>query len=115
WSSDVCSSDWQGQRGDWCSDVYGSFKAGDALTPLVLEALLAVKPTPRLREQCRRGADFLAELVHSGEGTGAGPHGLTYPAYTAALAVIVLSRADSPNHRAARNAWLNYLCAQQLT
>src|SRR5438552_17484616 len=44
----------QGQRGDWCSDVYGSFKAGDALTPLVLEALLAVKPTPRLRGQCRR-------------------------------------------------------------
>jgi hypothetical protein len=99
----------QGDHGDWRSDVYGSFKDGDALTPLVLHALLAVKPTPMLPEQCHRGAEHLAGLIHSGS------PGLTYPAYTASLSVVVLSRADFPHHRAARDAWLEYLCARQMT
>src|SRR5262249_3630818 len=42
-------------------------------------------------------------------------HGVTYPAYTASLSVVVLSRDDFPHHRAARDAWLEYLCARQMT
>ena len=104
--------DRQGEHGEWRSDVYGSFKDGDALTPLVLEALLAVQPTGKAREQCRKGADYLAGKVRSG---GAIDAKLTYPVYTASLAVVVLSRLDLPEHRAARDAWLHYLYEQQLT
>ena len=104
--------DRQGEHGEWRSDVYGSFKDGDALTPLVLEALLAVQPTGKIQEQCHKGADYLAGMVRSG---GAIRARLTYPVYTASLAVVVLSRLDFPEHRAARDAWLTYLREQQLT
>ena len=102
----------QAEHGEWRSDVYGSFKDGDALTPLVLDALLAVQPTGKAQEQCRRGADYLAGKVRSG---GAIDAKLTYPVYTASLAVVVLSRLNFPEHRAARDTWLNHLRKQQLT
>ena len=104
--------DRQGENGEWRSDVYGSFKDGDALTPLVLEALLAVQPAGNAQEQCRKGADYLAGKVRPGGAIDVKP---PYPVYTASLTVVVLSRLDIPEHRTARDAWLNYLREQQLT
>ena len=104
--------DRQGEDGEWRSDVYGSFKDGDALTPLVLEALLAVQPTAKAQDQCRRGADYLAGKARPGGAIDVKP---PYPVYTASLTVVVLSRLDIPEHRTARDAWLNYLREQQLT
>src|SRR5439155_15384670 len=44
-----------------------------------------------------------------------GPHGLTYPLYTSALATVVLSRPEYSEQRPARDAWLAYLRQRQLT
>jgi hypothetical protein len=100
----------QARDGAWRSEMYAAFKEGDALTPLVLNALFAVAPAAEVR----RGAAFLAGMVRPDGGIAEGPHGLNYPAYTAALTVSALSRAG-PEFAGARDAWLTYLLDRQLT
>jgi squalene-hopene/tetraprenyl-beta-curcumene cyclase len=109
--------DRQSPDGAWRSDVYGAFKDGDALTPLVLEALLAAEPaTGRNSEpSCRKGAGYLGQMVRDGGTIDADPHGLTYPIYTASLAVVVLRRLGDREHLIAADAWLRYLLDRQLT
>jgi squalene-hopene/tetraprenyl-beta-curcumene cyclase len=105
----------QDRDGAWRSDVYGNFKDGDALTPLVLEALLAVRSDERTPAACRRGADYLAALAQGGDTIDPSPHGLTYPLYASALSVIVLSQAQHSRYRGARDDWLKFLRKLQLT
>jgi hypothetical protein len=99
----------QSTDGAWRSTVYGSFKEGDALTPLVLTALHSMREKG---ETYRRGSQYLAAMCRDDGSIDTGPHGLTFSVYTAAFAVIVLDRDDQ---RAARTAWLKYLRQQQLT
>jgi squalene-hopene/tetraprenyl-beta-curcumene cyclase len=104
----------QDQNGAWRSDTYGNFKDGDALTPLVLEALVALEPNEKTGAAFRRGADYLASLAGT-DVSQLAPHGLTYPLYTSALSVILLSRPEYSQHRAARDLWLQRLRSLQLT
>lgn len=105
----------QGKDGAWRSDFYGPFKDGGSLTPLVLLALQGVPPTPDTDAAASRGAAFLAAMAKPDGTIDEGIHGLSYPVYTAAMAVRVLSQPAHAAHRSARDAWLTYLRQRQLT
>jgi hypothetical protein len=104
----------QAPDGAWRSDTYGTFKGGDALTPLVLRALGAVGGVD-VPSAVRRGAAYLAGMVRRDGGIDAGPYGLSYPTYTAALTVQVLDRPGGVEHSRQRAAWLDFLRDRQLT
>jgi squalene-hopene/tetraprenyl-beta-curcumene cyclase len=116
--------------GSWHSDVYGPFKDGPSLTPLVLRTLLTLpahspalpaapaaegKARGDLEAGYRKGAAYLASQVQPDGTIAAGPLGLAYPVYTSAGAVSVLSEPCNARYRKARNAWLTYLRERQLT
>jgi squalene-hopene/tetraprenyl-beta-curcumene cyclase len=107
--------DRQSPDGAWRSNIYGLFKTGDALTPLVLRALVATPFLPELLPRLQNGACYLAALARPDGSIDEGPHGLSYPAYTAALTVLVLSHPVFAAHQGARDAWLAYLRERQLT
>ena len=100
----------QSPDGAWRSDVYGTFKDGTALTPLVVCALQESGD----REAVRKGSAFLAALIKP-DGSITPEGGLDYPVYTAALAVVALSHPDNKEHLKARDLWLKYLLDRQLT
>ena len=105
----------QSSDGGWRSDVYGPFKDGPSLTPLVLPALPAACPPARTLETgCRKGAAYLARWSSPTGPSNRARRDLSYPVYTSAGAVQVLSQPESP-HRKARDAWLAYLRQRQLT
>jgi squalene-hopene/tetraprenyl-beta-curcumene cyclase len=103
----------QSPDGAWRSDVYGTFKDGTALTPLVVCALQEAAE-PGVREAVRNGSEYLAKLIKP-DGTVDVEGGLDYPVYTAALAVVALSHQDNKDLLKARDAWLKYLLDRQLT
>lgn len=100
--------------GTWRSDVYGQFKDGTALTPLVAVTLLEVD-TPDALAARKAAAGWLAKFARADGSIEEGPDRITFPLYTAALAVKLLSHPEHAEHRAARDAWLNYLFSRQLT
>jgi hypothetical protein len=104
----------QSADGAWRSDLYGPFKDGAALTPLVVQALQAVPPSAGRDAACRRGIAYLAAFAQADGSIEPGPHGFSYPVYTAAGAVALLS-GEGPKRREARDAWLRYLRERQLT
>src|SRR5438445_9973840 len=106
----------QSADGAWRSDTYGPFKDGASLTPLVVQALQASPLSPERQAAYRRGIDYLAAFARSDGAIESGPHGLSYPLYTAAGAVTLLSGENlRPSQRQARDAWLAYLRRRQLT
>jgi squalene-hopene/tetraprenyl-beta-curcumene cyclase len=105
----------QSTDGGWHSDVYGPFKEGPSLTPLVLRTLLALPAGQDLEDRYRKGAAYLAAQVRDDGTIEAGPNGMAYPVYTSAGAVQVLSQPCNARHRQARDAWLAYLRQRQLT
>ena len=102
--------DRQSNDGAWHSDVYGPFKEGPCLTPLVVRTLLSLPPELDAESGCRKGSAYLASQVQ-GDTIG----DVAYPVYTAAGAVEALSHPSNAAHRAARDAWLNDLRQRQLT
>jgi squalene-hopene/tetraprenyl-beta-curcumene cyclase len=107
--------DRQDADGAWRSDVYGVFKDGPSLTPLVLETLLSMPSLPRSEAACQKGAAYLARMVFPDGTIDEGPHGLSYPVYTAVFTVRALSRPQMADFRQARDAWLHFLRQRQLT
>jgi squalene-hopene/tetraprenyl-beta-curcumene cyclase len=105
----------QSPDGAWRSDVYGPFKDGGSLTPLVLRAMQVLPSTAGIDESFEKGVRYLATLVKPDGTIVPGPHGLSYPVYTAALAVMVLSRSEDPEYLTQRDAWLRHLRQRQLT
>jgi hypothetical protein len=103
----------QTDQGAWCSDTYGTFKDGTALTPLVLNALLAA--APERQEAIRKAAAHLASMVGADGRIRPPSYGFDFGLYTAALTVTALSHPRSPDHRFARDAWLTFLQQRQLT
>jgi squalene-hopene/tetraprenyl-beta-curcumene cyclase len=91
----------QSADGGWRSDVYGNFRAGDSLTPLVLAAL--EPETAAFDGGCR----FLAALAGDGDREPA----LDYPVYTAAQSAVALRRGG---RQAAVDRWLAILRRHQL-
>ena len=105
----------QSPDGAWRPDTYGVFKDGPSLTPLVLQAILATPPGPRQESALHKGTRYLANMVQADGRIDAGPRGLSYPVYTAANAVLVLSQPCNAQYLKARATWLAYLRARQLT
>jgi squalene-hopene/tetraprenyl-beta-curcumene cyclase len=104
----------RGPDGAWRSDTYSSFRDGASLTPLVLMALHELHEPGGPGSAVARSAEYLAGLIRPDGTIEAGAQGLSYPVYTAALAVRVLSRPGNGRHRAARDAWLVELRRRQL-
>jgi hypothetical protein len=105
----------QSADGSWKSDVYGQFKEGDALTPIVVVTLLELPETPKSPEAIERGAKYLRHFVI---GDGSRPINLpipTYRVYMAAGAAVASSAIDDGVVRAASRAWIKFLRDQQLT
>src|SRR5437763_11054239 len=105
----------QSPDGAWRSETYSAFRDGASLTPLVLQALLAVPMQEAFAPVSDQGIAYLAGLVQPDGRSAARPQGLNYPVYTAALAVRALSQHRHPGSRQAQAAWLAYLRARQLT
>jgi squalene-hopene/tetraprenyl-beta-curcumene cyclase len=103
----------QSPDGAWRSDTYGTFKGGDALTPLVLRTLLEADGSTETRACTARGVAYLAGMARPDGTIDEGRFGLSYPVYTAALSAFVLSRQAGQEH--ARGAWLTYLRKLQLS
>jgi squalene-hopene/tetraprenyl-beta-curcumene cyclase len=104
----------QSADGSWKSEVYGQFKEGDALTPIVLVTLLDLPETPHSPEAIERGAKYLRNFI-ADEGTIHPIDPITYPVYMAAGAAIALNTQDDTDSRAASRAWIKFLRNQQLT
>ncbi len=105
----------QSPDGAWRSDTYGIFKEGDALTPLIVHTLLALPSKLQVLDTIEKGLDYLAARVNPGGSIDEGRFGLTYPIYTAALAVMTLAQSGQEKYRQAQEAWLTYLKQRQLT
>jgi squalene-hopene/tetraprenyl-beta-curcumene cyclase len=103
-----------GPDGAWRSDVYSSFRDGTSLTPLVLLALHEMNEPGGPGSALQRGAEYLVQPARPDGTIDPGEPGLSYPTYTAALAVRVLSLPGNERHRAARDAWLADLRRRQL-
>jgi squalene-hopene/tetraprenyl-beta-curcumene cyclase len=105
----------QDPDGAWRSDLYGPFKDGPSLTPLVLVALHTAPYSDRKDAAVQRGQQYLAAMARPDGGIDPAPHGLTYPVYTASLAVSALRHPDPLRHPEATEAWEAYLRERQLT
>src|SRR5262249_52043699 len=81
----------QDTDGAWRSDIYATLRAGPALPPLVISALPRLPAGSDQEKACRQGAAYLAGMVKDDGAIDAGPHGLSYPVYISAQAVVVLS------------------------
>jgi squalene-hopene/tetraprenyl-beta-curcumene cyclase len=108
-------TDRQSSDGAWRSDVYPPFRDGDALTPVVLESLLCQPLSAKLEAACRRATAYLEAPIQADGTISVGPHGLSYPVYTAAASVVALSDVHNGRRSRARDAWLQYLRDRQLT
>jgi hypothetical protein len=104
----------QSADGAWRSEVYGSFKEGDSLTPLVIMALMECDDSDRIRAAIDRGVGYLSKLRNNSSGD-LPQVALTYPVYTAAGAVTIFARRTDPQSRAELDGWLTVLCQHQLT
>lgn len=108
----------QSPDGAWRSEVYGPFKEGDALTPLVLTTLAELPPVPdddRRITAIASAKRYLIAMVDENGCVRPSQFGLAYPIYTAAGAVTALSREADPKSLKARDAWLGYLRERQLS
>jgi squalene-hopene/tetraprenyl-beta-curcumene cyclase len=102
----------QSADGAWRSDTYGAFKDGYSLTPLVVHTLLT-SGEHEAASAVENGIAFLSSAVGPDGSIDTGAIGLSYPVYTAALTLLVLSTL--PGFGRERAAWRSYLAARQLT
>ncbi|MBI3693998.1 MAG: terpene cyclase/mutase family protein [Acidobacteria bacterium] len=96
----------QAEDGGWHSRTYGYLKSGQSLTPFVLEALLQVEAPPG--DRVDRALAFIKNHALD-------PASDDYPNYSAALAVLAISRAQRPGWELDVAPVVEYLRAQQLT
>jgi len=106
----------QGADGGWHSGTYKVLESGQAMTPLVLEALSRVPgdifaPTP---EQRRRALDFIRKHVNAQGVIGLDdPELPEYPNYATALALKCLTRWGDTSDAASIAQMHDYLAAEQ--
>src|SRR5207249_4135057 len=62
-----------------------------------------------------KAAGYLAAMAHDEGKIDPGPSGWTYPVYTSAMTVVVLSRKEFSQHAKARDAWLKFLRQHQFS
>lgn len=105
----------QSPDGAWRSDIYAPFKEGDALTPLVMTAILPL-PIDESAEAMRdHGQKYLVELSKRTFEHDNGLKSLAYPVYTAANTTIALHQNRRAEDEAIRAKWVQSLRDLQLT
>jgi len=104
----------QSKDGAWCSDLYGHFREGDALTPLVIVALLRAPESEKTRAAIARGLEWMGQFGCP-DGTIDPEAHFAYPVYTAALMVQALSDPRQQESLKTRDAWVRFLLSYQLT
>jgi squalene-hopene/tetraprenyl-beta-curcumene cyclase len=105
----------QSKDGAWRSEVYGHFRGGDALTPLVVMALLPARNDPDCAGAIGRGLTFMSIYVLP-DGTIDPQKNLAYPVYTTSLMVkaLALDLAHDDNSQE-HKAWTKLLRDWQMT
>jgi len=104
----------QQDDGAWRSDVYGHFRAGDALTPLALNSLLYASTDPNVLAAVEKGLVFMDRFV-TAEGVIDPTALLNYPVYTASLMVKILADSRCRSRTQAFDAWVGLLLDWQMT
>jgi squalene-hopene/tetraprenyl-beta-curcumene cyclase len=99
--------DRQSSDGAWRSEIYGPFKDGPSLTSLIAATFVSLESKFDIESASFMAAKYLAAQIDNSLDN------LTYPAYTAAGAVIALNQR--PEFASQQKAWLNYLRTLQLT
>ncbi len=105
----------QSPDGAWRSDVYAPFKEGDALTPLVMTALLPLPINDDTEAICERGQRYLVELSKRTFENEGGLKSLAYPVYTGANTTIAFHQNRRAEDEAIRAKWVQALRDLQLT
>jgi len=105
----------QATDGSWRSEIYGPFKDGPSLTSLIAATFAGQSNNSAGHVALAKAAQYFTDLVQQDGSIDAGPDGITYPVYVAAGAAITLTRLDNAKYSAARDAWIRYLRARQLT
>ncbi|HYO24960.1 MAG TPA: hypothetical protein VEQ85_08420, partial [Lacipirellulaceae bacterium] len=83
----------QDADGRWHSPQYGVLRSGQALTPFVLDALLAVPEAAAPRDGVPRALEFIRRHVANGRLGHFDPDVLEYPVYSTAYAIRCLASA----------------------
>jgi squalene-hopene/tetraprenyl-beta-curcumene cyclase len=104
----------QAQDGAWRSETYGTHRDGPSLTPLVAEALMHVDGDEPVAARAK-AADYLAGMLRADGSLDPGPVGWTYPVYTSAKTVVLLSGKEFAQHTKARDVWLKFLRLHQFS
>jgi squalene-hopene/tetraprenyl-beta-curcumene cyclase len=97
--------------GSWRSQIYGPFKDGQSLTSLIAATLAPLHHRTDCQPAWSRATNYLAAVAPTEQAT-TNPE-LTYPAYTAAGAILAM--ANHSEFNTARDNWLHYLRSLQLT
>jgi squalene-hopene/tetraprenyl-beta-curcumene cyclase len=110
---------WKQQSADgaWHSHTYGLLRSGQALTPFVLDALLAIpeKASPRPHTKVDRALAFVQNNIRNGALGMADPSIPDYPNYATALALSAFCRARQPGWENRVQPLVSYLRSQQFT
>ena len=105
----------QSEDGAWRSETYGTLTDGITLTPAVMKTLMFGPPGTAATEAAGRAAEYLRSWVNEDGSITRDDRVPDFPVYSAALAVIALSRMPNGDFLDARDAWLTFLRQQQLT
>jgi hypothetical protein len=108
----------QAADGGWHSETYALLKSGQALTPFVLHALLAVPEDvyPRPADGVDRALQFLRDNTNSEGALGLrDPEILEYPNYSTSYALRCLVAVGDSEDRPRIQRMRNYLVAEQFT
>ena len=99
----------QSPDGAWRSEVYAPFKEGDALTPLLLTALLSLPLDDVSSAPCERGIAYLKTLSQRTFANEEGLKSLAYPVYSGASTVIALHQWRRAEDEVLREKWIEAL------
>jgi hypothetical protein len=99
--------DHQSADGAWRSEVYGHFRGGDALTPLIVVTLKRCPETAETEEAIRKGLAWLLATKPDDD--------LNYPVYTAALSISALNGYPHDETPAVCRSWTKLLDSWQMT
>lgn len=105
----------QSEDGAWRSDVYAPFKEGDALTPLVMTAILPLPIDDATAPARERGLEYLSALSSKALGANGGAKSLAYPAYTAANVTVALAQERREMLSQFSSGWVTLLRRLQLS
>jgi hypothetical protein len=105
----------QSEDGAWRSDVYGHFREGDALTPLVIVALQRAPDSEKTNAAIERGLAWMKKKFVRVDAFIDPESHFAYPVYTSALMVQALCDPRQQGSSNLRLVWAEFLLFYQMT